>query len=113
MFLSAADLVGVNAVDLSKLFHSPLGPPGEGGGASKLLHLCNEELMWPCVGHYTDNKQDPLESALDMNLGLLLKSDMKAFNNIFAIEQLGSCRRCKKLSILIIDNQRKMVGVVE
>lgn len=88
--MSAADLVGVNAVDLSQLLHWPLGPPGEGGGATKLLHLCNEELMRPCVGHYTDNIQDPPVSCHDMNLGLLLKYDMKDFNNSFAIEELGN-----------------------
>ena len=49
--LNAADLVGIDAVDLSELLHCPLGPPGEGGGATKPLHLCNEELMWPRVGH--------------------------------------------------------------
>lgn len=49
--LDRADLVGVDAVDLAELLHRPLGPLCEGGGATKLLHLCNEELMWPCVGH--------------------------------------------------------------
>lgn len=48
---NATDLVGVDAVDLSELLHCPLGPPYKGGGAAKLLQLCNEELMWPCVGH--------------------------------------------------------------
>lgn len=52
-YASAAHLAGIDAVHLSELLHCPLRPPCKGGGATKLLHFCNKELMWPGVGHYT------------------------------------------------------------
>lgn len=56
----ASYLVGIDAIDLFELFHRPLRSSGEEGGASKLLHLGNEQLLGGGVGHFEKRKHQKI-----------------------------------------------------